>query len=185
MTRNHGTVMSLSYDAPCPERKTGRRKKRTNAKTKEARDTSEEEEPLLRNTYGVTAVPYPSFSPRVFSTRDLRACSKSRFPARRSLYSTLLPAINTSPAHHSSLPPMSFSSFILVLVLSRFIYVPLPSILFIFRFRVLTNCNDVFKVARITLTNSLYVLWSLMRACLSNTHSDFCRFAYDSSLRCR
>lgn len=97
-------------------------------------------------------------------TRDLRACSKSRFPAKRSLYSTLLPAVNTSPAHHSPLPPMSFSSFILVLVLSRFIYVPLPFILFIFRFRVLTNCNDVFKVARMTLTNSLCFI--IINACL-------------------
>lgn len=56
MTRNHGTVMSLSYDAPCPGREDARgRKRRSDVRTKEARDTLEEggrtENPLLCNTH--------------------------------------------------------------------------------------------------------------------------------------
>lgn len=126
MTRNHGTVMSLSYDAPCPRTRGGedkggrasigvsvtakereREREKRQGEKRGTRDTPKDgrRTHLLRNTYGVTAAPSPpyvlssslslSLPPCRVPSRDIRACSKSRFPARRSLYTELLPARHT------------------------------------------------------------------------------------------
>lgn len=90
--------MSLSYDAPCPERKKGRRRKRKPMRRRKRSERyvhPKKKNPLSYVTpTGVTRS--CTLPPSLTSTRDLRACSKSRFPARRSLCAALLLAVSTS-----------------------------------------------------------------------------------------
>lgn len=127
MTRNHGTVMSLSYDALCPggEDAWGR-KRGSDAKTRKARDILEGERTENPSSYvtptGVTVASSLSSHLGSLPTRNLRAYSKSRFLARRSLCSSLHCALSTVYTYELNLSfsfsVMFLSSFMQILILS-------------------------------------------------------------------